>query len=226
MATRITPPGPGDRYADLRELLSMLAVLIGSRVQRDDEDADSRLVEDAEADEALSKCLTTLQALFRRRAATPDRPRILQWAENLTEVYREAPAERSDSEDWNDYEDRVREALHPVGPYFESRLPSVFLTADQVTEWRGPVEAGRVAAAKLTGSAESTLRSWLKQGVKPEARPWEPTAWELHGIEDPELGWATKFYGTHIREAVAIGDVVELLMRPRPRNVLDDLDES
>jgi hypothetical protein len=204
---------------DLRELLAMLAMLVGARVQRD---VDGRDDPDVEADAVLAKMHEMLRALITGREPAQPKAFILALVKELAAAYRSAPSSAEPEENskapdreerraaWATYRAAVGKVLGGIEGASAGKVDRWCLTHDQVAHPRGyppppkphaggPVEAARAAIADTMGIGARTLRYWeARDGVQAD----------LDSVFAPQ---GPLLYGDAIAHAHAVADVVELL---------------
>ena len=203
---------------DLRDLLAMLAQVVGARVQRD---VDGRDDQDAEADAVLAKMRETLRALLVAREQAQPKAFILGLVEELAASYRTAPSSAEPEQTshapgseerraaWVAYRARVGKALGGIAGANAAKVARWCLTHDQIVRPRrcappkphagGPLEAARAAVADVTGTSARTLAYWQgRDGVKAN-------------IDSAFAPRGALVYGDAVEHAQAIADVVELL---------------
>jgi hypothetical protein len=200
----------GEKNDDLRELLAMIAILVGSRVQRD---VDGRDDVDVEADAPLAEIRDKLRTLLVRREEAA-KPRALTWRSysslpRCTERFRTA---RSPSPHTPARTGRrtARESLTSSAPStgrVRRRSANGCLSGDQIARPRnykspthhsgGPVEAARAAVADVLGISARTLVHWERRD---KVRP--------NDIVGPS---GALLYGDTVHFPDAVADIVELL---------------
>ena len=190
---------------DLRELLAMLAQLVGARVQRD---VDGRDDKDAEADAVLVKLRDMLRSLLGGREQAQPKALILAVVQELAAVYRTAPASAAPAASAA-YRARVGEVLGVIEGASGAKVSRWCLTRDQIVRPRlcpppshhggGPLEAARAAVADITGTSARTLAYWRgRDGVEAD-------------VDSAFVPRGPLVYGDAVGHAQAIADVVELL---------------
>lgn len=202
-------------HDDLRDTLAMLAILVGSRVQRDTEGRDDG---DVEAEAVLTTIRRQLGVLFEARHGRLSRSTYLAMVDELAKVYLGAPPTRNASPAWQAYVARVHAILSPDEGIAPTKATRWCLIAHEIRtpsaaprkHAGGAKEAAKAAVADVLGVGAGTLVNWrTRDRVEPSA-DWVPRQ---------------TFFGEAVHFPDAIGDVVELLRSaevPLSCRVVDD----
>jgi hypothetical protein len=219
-----------DAHDDLRDTLGMLAILVGSRIQRD---ADGRTDEDPEASNLLAAFHSDLKALFTARDKEASKRRYLAMVDALAELYRIAPTRRTDA-GWERYVSDVRGILSEDEGIPPSKAERWSLTSAEVSNGHGqltprrhgggPVEAARAAVADALNVSTGTLVNWRKRDHLEPPLPDQQAFFP---------GMRASFFGDGVDLPHAIADMIEALLltlapevTPAGAELLDELRET